>query len=380
MSVRIRRWRGRCLRIRIGVEEFDVDPTPFCVERDDAYGDELIASDDITGTIGCRVAHCTARQVALGPCRFHVATVGGVAIDAGYHRVADRMLRHEREEARRVVEFVAAVAASAAGSLRTTASALAGLLRRRGRTVALLGRRLVVRRVGGLGDDLVDRRRVGLAARLLLGGRRLGGNRRRSGRQLRRRLRCALRRRLGCALRSTARATVSRSTPAAPAALGIALGLAHRTAAGRATHRHPVDEHPADMIDRLATDEATLVEEPLVFAVELLERVVGEDRSTDLVGHLEDEGVASSDDAGGRDDDLSRLDGLLELRLLVVVDAVGERRVDDHRDRLVRALAHDGANGFVELGEAGEIAALGGDVGAIDNEMRGRGGAHDRYQ
>ena len=55
-----------------------------------------------------------------------------------------------------------------------------------------------------------------------------------------------------------------------------ALGVLHRAPAGRAAHRRAGHEHPADAGHRLAADQATLVEQPRVLAVELLEGVVRE--------------------------------------------------------------------------------------------------------
>ena len=106
-----------------------------------------------------------------------------------------------------------------------------------------------------------------------------------------------------------------------------------RLAAGRALHRQALDEDPAHVRDGLAADQAALVEEPRVLAVELLERVVAEDAGADLVGDAQHEGVAAADRAGRRGDELVVGDGEVELRRLLLVDAVAERGVDHDRDR-----------------------------------------------
>jgi hypothetical protein len=119
----------------------------------------------------------------------------------------------------------------------------------------------------------------------------------------------------------------------------------------------------------LATDETTLVEQPRVLPVELLERVVGEHDRVHAVGHLQDERVAASDHTRRRRDDLARLDALLERFALARVDAVRERRVDDDGDRLRRELAEERAHSVIELRQARQRSALGREVGAVDNDV-----------
>lgn len=132
------------------------------------------------------------------------------------------------------------------------------------------------------------------------------------------------------------------------------------------------------MLDRLPADEATLVEEPLVLAVELLKGVVGQHRCVGLLGHLQDEGIAATDNAGRRHDDFAGIDGLFELGSFAFVDAVRKRRIDDHRDRFEVAFAHDASNCLIELSQARKAAPFGGDVRSVDDEMTGGGGTHDR--
>src|SRR3546814_20707627 len=96
--------------------------------------------------------------------------------------------------------------------------------------------------------------------------------------------------------------------------LGGALGVAHRAPAERTPHRGPLHEDPADVRHGLATDEATLVEQPAVLAVELLEGVVRQDDSVGAIRALEQEGIAAADDARRRRAPLARPDGILEER------------------------------------------------------------------
>jgi hypothetical protein len=102
--------------------------------------------------------------------------------------------------------------------------------------------------------------------------------------------------------------------------------------------------------------------------VELLERVVGQDRGAHPVGDLQQEAVAPAERAGGRRDDLARGLGLLERLPLGLVDAVAERGVDDDDDLVVGVLGEPSAHGFVELGQAGRRASLGGEVRAVDDD------------
>ena len=97
------------------------------------------------------------------------------------------------------------------------------------------------------------------------------------------------------------------------------------------------------MRHRLAADQPALVEQPRVGPVELLERVVAEDPCPGLVGDAEHEGVAATDGAGGRGDELVVGDGGVELGDLALGDAMAERGVDDDGDVDVRVLLAEAA-------------------------------------
>ena len=99
--------------------------------------------------------------------------------------------------------------------------------------------------------------------------------------------------------------------------------------------------------------------------MELLEGVVRQHDTLDLLRHLQDEGVTPADRAGWRRHDLTGEDGGLELVPLGVVDSVSEGRIDDDRERLVGELRRDRSDGFVELGKAREGSAFGRDVRSV---------------
>ena len=79
-------------------------------------------------------------------------------------------------------------------------------------------------------------------------------------------------------------------------------------------------------------DEATFVEQPLVLAVELLERIVRQDRGVHLVGDAQHEGVATPDGAGRWGNEFVVVDGIIELGAFARVDAVAEGGVNHHGD------------------------------------------------
>ena len=113
--------------------------------------------------------------------------------------------------------------------------------------------------------------------------------------------------------------------------------------------------------------------------MQLLEGVVGEDRGIGLLGHSGDEGVAATDRTRGRGDDLAGEHRLLVGVALGRLDAVLERGVDDDGDLRAGVLLEEGPHGLVQLGEAREGPALGGDVGPIDDDVitDGAGRGHD---
>ena len=135
-------------------------------------------------------------------------------------------------------------------------------------------------------------------------------------------------------------------------------------------------EDPADAGHRLAADEPALVEQPLVLAVELLERVVGQHDGVDLVGDAQQEGVAPPDGAGRRRHDLAGRPRLLEGLLLAGVDAVAEGGVDDHGDRSSPGYslrnARTASSSWARLGDG---PAFGRDVRAVDDDVAGRASA-----
>ena len=162
------------------------------------------------------------------------------------------------------------------------------------------------RRLGGRGRGCL----LGGGA---LGGRDLGG--RGLGRPLRGRLATG-----GARLRRRA------------VGLGGLLGVAHRSAAQRPAHRRALHEHPAHVGHGLAADQAALVEQPAVLAVELLERVVRQHDRVGPIRDLQQERVTAADHAGRRGEQLARTERIFERVALAVVDAVREARVDDDGD------------------------------------------------
>ena len=89
-----------------------------------------------------------------------------------------------------------------------------------------------------------------------------------------------------------------------------------------------------------------------MLAVELLERVVGEDDRTRPFGNAQDEGVAPADGTRRRGDHLTVEHGFAQRLALGLVDAVLERRIDDDRDPTLGVLLGIGAHRLVELGQA----------------------------
>ena len=153
--------------------------------------------------------------------------------------------------------------------------------------------------------------------------------------------------------------------------LGLLLGLLHRLAAHDPTHRSAQGEDPADAGHRLRADQAPRLEEPLVLGVELLERVVREDRAAGAVRDLQQEAVTAPDRARGRRDDLTRRLGLRECGALGGVDAVLEARVHhDGRDR-TGVLGAESGDRLLELGEARFGPPLGGEIRSVDHEVVG---------
>ena len=139
---------------------------------------------------------------------------------------------------------------------------------------------------------------------------------------------------------------------------------AHGTADGNS-----VDPYPSDVRHRLAADETAFIEEPCVFAMELLIAVVRQDGRVCLLGDAQDEPVAAADRASRRSDERVRLDLRLELWHLFRIDPMPERGIDHHRHQHVRMVRTIRRDRFVELLEAGHGSAFCGQIGAVDDDV-----------
>ena len=151
--------------------------------------------------------------------------------------------------------------------------------------------------------------------------------------------------------------------------LGQLPGLAHRAAAGRAAHGYrSMNTQPTwgtglPPISRPWSNSHGY--SPWNSWNESFDRIVGPGPT----GDLEDEHVAAPDGARGRGDQLVGVDRVLVGLPLLALDAVGERGVDHDRDVVRRVLLDERLHGLVELGEAGRVAALGGDVRTVDDDV-----------
>ena len=151
--------------------------------------------------------------------------------------------------------------------------------------------------------------------------------------------------------------------------LGVLSGVSHRSAAGRATHGSTQHEDPSDVRHWLAADQPPFVEEPLVLAVELLERVVREDIGIRTIGDLQHERVAASDRTCRRSEELTLEHCFLERLSLLRIDAMTEGRVDDNSRVLVRILLEQRANCTVQLRKARRGASFRRDVRPVHHDM-----------
>src|SRR5262249_42164881 len=149
----------------------------------------------------------------------------------------------------------------------------------------------------------------------------------------------------------------------------LALGLLHRLPALRSPYGRARREDPADAGDGLAAHQPVVVEQPLVLAVELLERVIAEDRSRHLVGDAQHEGVTPADCACRWRYQLGIGLGLIERHLLGGIDAVTERGVDHDRDGDTGVLLHELAYRFVELRKTRRGPPLSGDVRSVEHDV-----------
>ena len=108
------------------------------------------------------------------------------------------------------------------------------------------------------------------------------------------------------------------------------------------------------MGNRFAADEAALIEEPLVLAVELLERVVRQDRRPSFVRDSQYEGIPATDRSSRRCHEFVVRNRLIELGALGLVDAVAEGGVDHDGDQHPGILGHHGQHRLIQLHQAGD--------------------------
>jgi hypothetical protein len=134
----------------------------------------------------------------------------------------------------------------------------------------------------------------------------------------------------------------------------LALRFLHGFPAPRAAHGSSRGENPPHPRHRFASDQAVLVEEPFVLAVELLERVVGKHYRPHLVRDPEKEGVASADRSRRRGHDVALGLSLFEYRALLDRDPVPKCGVYNDGDNVVRVLDQKFTYRLVELLEAGQ--------------------------
>ena len=131
------------------------------------------------------------------------------------------------------------------------------------------------------------------------------------------------------------------------------------------------------MRHRFPAHQTSLVEQPLVFSVKLLERIVRQHGGTDAAGDRQHERVTASYRASrGRDQFVVR-HPRIEFWTFRRVDAMPEGGVDHHGDLSVGVQLHERGHRFIELGKAGHLPAFGCDIGAVDhNVVRGDGVTH----
>jgi hypothetical protein len=118
-----------------------------------------------------------------------------------------------------------------------------------------------------------------------------------------------------------------------------------------------------------STYESALIEQPLIVGVELLERVVRQDDGIRLIGNCKDKRVASTDCSGRGRDDFVVLNGCIELGNFGRIDAVPKRGVNNHGDHICGVFGHVGLDRLAQLFEAGHRPSLGGEIGAIDDDV-----------
>ena len=145
--------------------------------------------------------------------------------------------------------------------------------------------------------------------------------------------------------------------------------VANGSTAGRAANRGPQHEDPPDVLYGLASDESTLVEQPGVLTVELLERVVRENVGGRTIGDLQDERVAAADRTGRRSHEFAVEHGFFVGLVLLRIDAMAERCVDDNGRIFVRIFREQGAHSVVELRKAWRGAPFRRDVRPVHHDM-----------
>ena len=123
------------------------------------------------------------------------------------------------------------------------------------------------------------------------------------------------------------------------------------------------------MRNGFAADETTLVEEPGVFTVKFLERIVGQHRGVGLVGDAEHECVAPPNGAGRRRDQFVVRDASLKLWHLALVDSVAKRCVDNDGNSRIRMLLHEASDCLAQLGKARQRPAFSCKVGTVDHDV-----------
>ena len=108
-----------------------------------------------------------------------------------------------------------------------------------------------------------------------------------------------------------------------------------------------------------------------MLAVELLERIVGEDDRPGPLGDAQHEGVAAPDGAGRWGHDLAVEHRFAQRLAFGLVDTVLERRIDHDGDAAVGIFLRVRGHGFVELLQARKRSSFGGQVGPVHHDMVG---------
>ena len=151
--------------------------------------------------------------------------------------------------------------------------------------------------------------------------------------------------------------------------LWVPLGHTSGAAADHPAHRGAGHENPANVGHWLASDEAAFIEQPFVVTVKLLERIVRQDDGVRLFGNLQHERIATTNSSGGRRHQFVVFDRFVEFCDLARVDAMAEGGVDDNSDDVCRVLLHVCHHGIVQLLQARQGAAFGGQVGSINDNV-----------